>query len=142
MERILRTRLVTSLVLLVVLGAGVSLGFALERARGAETGEQAAAEGSAEAPENRGRRPMYEQVGPTEEQKIRIDSIVADHRQAMKALHAEFRAAYNPRYQALVDETRAAIKRVLTPEQAVEYDSLVAAYERRRAERSSGEGRN
>lgn len=142
MERILRTRLVTGLVLLVVFGAGVSLGFAIERSRGASIEEVAREEGE-DAQDGRERRgPMYEQVDPTEEQKVRIDSIVRDHRKAMKALHAEFRAAYNPRYQALIDRTRSEIKGVLTPEQAQAYDSLVAAYERRRAERASRDDRD
>jgi len=65
-------------------------------------------------------------VGPSEAQKTVIDSIVAEYRTAMRALHAEFRAAYDPRYEALLRETRAAIKGVLTPAQAHAYDSLLA----------------
>ncbi len=87
------------------------------------------------------RHPLYEQVGTSAEQKVRIDSIVGNYRSAMKALHAEFRAAYNPRYEALVAETRTAIKGVLTPEQAQKYDSVVAEYEQRRGERSSRDDR-
>ena len=83
------------------------------------------------------RIPMYEQVGPDEAQKILIDSIVGEYTSSMKALHAEFRAAYNPRYQALVEDTRTAIKGVLTPEQAQAYDSILVDYEKRRAERAA-----
>lgn len=141
MEKILRTRLLTGLVLVVVFGAGLALGFAADRSLGAEPAIQAEAVDSAASDSTQSRRrPMYEQVGPTEAQKIQIDSIVRDYRGAMKSLHAEFRAAYNPRYQALIEETREAIRGVLTTEQAQAYDSLVAEYERRRAERSSGGG--
>ena len=87
------------------------------------------------------RVPMYEQVGPSERQMVAIDSIVDEHRARMKALHAEFRSAYNPRYQDLVHETREAIKGVFTEEQAMEYDSLLAAWDQGRAERGSRENR-
>ena len=57
---------------------------------------------------------------------------------------AEFQAAYDPRYRALLQETRAAIKGVFTPEQAHAYDSLIAerdslaaARERHRDEQGS-----
>jgi len=138
MERILRTRLVTGLVLAVVFGAGVVLGLALDRSLIAEPETEVAdARAGADSTTQSRRRPLYEQVEPTEEQKVRIDSIVDEYRTAMKSLHAEFRAAYNPRYEALVVGTRAAIRGVLTEEQANAYDSLVADYERRRSERSS-----
>jgi len=133
MEKMLRTRLVTVLVLAVVFSAGLVVGFAADRALAAEPAEAEVPTDSTVAPARR--VPMYEQVGPNEAQKVLIDSIVGEYRSSMKLLHAEFRAAYNPRYQALVDSTRVSIKAVLTPEQASAYDSLVAAYERERAER-------
>lgn len=138
MEKTLRTRLMTVLVLIVVFGAGVALGFAADRTLGAEPAPDLAAAPDSAAT-SRQRRPMYEQVGPTENQKILIDSIVAKSKEDMEALHAEFRAAYNPRYQALVKETREAIKGVMTPEQVKAYDSLLAEYDQRRARRSSRE---
>lgn len=136
MEKTSRTRLVTGLVLLLVFGAGVLLGVAVDRSLAAPVEEVERTGGRADDDERRRRGPMYEQVDPSEEQKILIDSIVRDHREAMKALHAEFRAAYNPRYDALITQTREAIKSALTPEQAQAYDSLVADFERRRSERS------
>lgn len=139
MERIARTRLVTMLVLAVVFGAGVLLGLAADRSL--EARQPTATAAAEEAPRQR-RVPMYEQVRPDEEQTILIEAIMKDYREAMKALHAEFRAAYNPRYDALVRETREAIKGVFTPEQAIAYDSLIAEYERRRAERGSRERRD
>ena len=89
--------------------------------------------------EDRGRRTrMYEQVGPSEAQKTQIDSIVGQHRGDLRVLQRDFRDAY----EALIQQTRDAIKGVLTPEQAAQYDSLVAAYEKRRAERGSRENRD
>jgi Spy/CpxP family protein refolding chaperone len=142
MERILRTRVVTGLVLAVVFGAGLVLGLAVDRSLMAEPqAEVADARAGNDSTAQSRRRPLYEQVEPTEEQKVRIDSIVDQYRSAMKSLHAEFRAAYNPRYEALVSGTRAAIRGVLTAEQAKTYDSLIADYERRRSERPSRDNR-
>lgn len=140
MDRLLRTRVTTALVLAVVFGSGVLLGFAADRtmvAAPAETGTRV----DDDEEETPRRVPMYEQVGPDAAQKMVIDSIVQEYRVAMKGLHAEFRTAYDSRYQALVNETRAAIKGVLTPEQAQAYDSLVVLRERARHERDSREDR-
>lgn len=137
MEKTMRTRLTTALVLAAVFSAGLFMGVAVDRSVAATP---AVADVPADSNAVPARRvPMYEQVGPDEGQKILIDSIVGEYRTSMKALHAEFRAAYNPRYQALVDSTRVSIKGVLTPEQAHAYDSLVADLERKRAERGSRE---
>jgi Spy/CpxP family protein refolding chaperone len=135
MEKTLRTRLVTALVLVAVFSAGLLVGVAADRSVVAPT-DQAGVPADSSAAQTR-RVPMWEQVGPNEAQKILIDSIVGEYRSSMKSLHAEFRAAYNPRYQALIDGVRASIKAVLTPEQANAYDSLVAEYERERAERGA-----
>lgn len=143
MDKLLRTRLVTVVVLAAVFGAGFLVGAATDRSLAttpaADEPRTEDQEGSTEP-----RKAMYEQVGPTAEQKIVIDSIVDEYRTAMRALHAEFQAAYDPRYRALLQETRAAIKGVLTPAQVHAYDSLIAerdslaaARERRRNEQSS-----
>lgn len=141
MERMLRTRLMTGLVLVVVFGAGVVLGFAADRSVVAAPVPEAASADSAQRSARPRRHALYEQVEPTDEQKVRIDSILREHREAMKALHAEFRASYNPRYHALIEATRTAIKGVLTPAQAQAYDSLLVDYEKKRAARPSREGR-
>lgn len=140
MDKLLRTRLTTVLVLGVVFAAGLLAGFAADRSLGAA----AAPDTEVRREEERGERrvPMYEQVGPSEAQKILIDSIVSESRTAMKALHSEFRAAYDTRYRALVEETRNAIKAVLTPEQAHAYDSLAAERDRRREERGGRDDRD
>lgn len=133
MDRLLRTRVTTVLVLAAVFVAGLLLGLAVDRSLTA-TPAKDLARTEEEGPTER-RRAMYEQVGPSAAQKIVIDSIVDEYRIAMRALHAEFNAAYDPRYKALLHETRAAIKGVLTPEQAHAYDSLVAERDSLAAER-------
>lgn len=138
MERMLRTRLITGIVLAVVFGAGVLLGLAVDRSLAAKPDAEVAEAGRSREEPSQGRpHSLWEQVDPTDQQKVLIDSIVGDYRSAMKALHAEFRDAYNPRYEALLVEARKAIRGVLTSEQASQYDSLVAEFERRRAERAS-----
>lgn len=132
-----RTRLLTAILLAVVFGSGFTLGLAFDRTAVATPVEDAEA---VEA-EEEDRPPMYEQVGPTEDQSVRIDSIVVDFRTRMEALQEQFRMQYDPRYDALVDSAREAIKDVFTAEQAAQYDSLIADYERRKAEREAREAR-
>lgn len=132
MDKAPRTRLITALLLGVVFGSGFVVGLAVDTNLLAGPVDASAAEdGESEA---RRRVPMYEQVGPNEAQKASIDSIVRVHRESMRNLHREFREAYNPRYQAVLEGTREAIKGVLTPEQAIAYDSLLAENDRRRSE--------
>lgn len=133
MDKLLRTRLATVVVLTAVFASGVLVGFAADRTMDVvPPADVPRAEGEGRTQR---RSPLYEQVNPTDEQKVAIDSIVAEMRTAMRALHAEFRAAYDSRYVALINETRNAIKGVLTPEQAHAYDSLLAERDRQRAER-------
>ncbi|MHB1193286.1 MAG: hypothetical protein ACYC6F_09585 [Longimicrobiales bacterium] len=139
MDKLLRTRLITVVVLALVFGAGILLGFAADRSLVATpAGEEARTEDEEEPTQRR--RATYEQVDPTEAQKMVIDSIVKEYRTAMRALHAEFNAAYDPRYQALLRETRSAIKGVLTPQQAHAYDSLIAERDSLAAERDRQRG--
>lgn len=144
MEHGSRTRLVTAVVLAVVFGAGLLVGLAAERGLVAQPAEDVVAENDQadRNGERRNRRTrMYEQVGPTEAQGVLIDSVVKEHRQRMSALHDEFDSAYNPRYRALIQETREAILGVFTPAQAAEYQALLDSFDRRRAERDRKDDR-
>jgi hypothetical protein len=125
-------RLITALMLVVVFASGVIVGFAADTQLDARHAEAVEAD---ESGTREGRRvPMYEQVGPNESQMTSIDSIVRHHREAMGKLHRDFREAYTPRYEALIEETRVAIKGVLDPAQVMAYDSLIAERDQRRAE--------
>lgn len=138
MEQGPRARLLTAVVLVLVFVSGLAVGVALDR----EEVPPPVTTAGAERQPDEGRRervPMYMQVGPNEEQKARIDSIVKVHRESLKALEKELRDAYRPRYRALVEQTREAIKGVLNPDQVMVYDSLLADYDRRRAEREERE---
>jgi hypothetical protein len=95
---------------------------------------------------------LYVEVKPplSEKQMADADQIVARRREAVKALMAEpgvdslykqmktaekqFKQAYDPRFRALIDTSRAAIRQIMTPAQAAQYDSLLAVSDRRRRE--------
>jgi hypothetical protein len=139
MERPVRTKLVAALVLGAVFGSGLLLGYAADtRLRP----EPAVATG--DAPEmrpaesgERPRRPLvYEQLNPSPEQTVVIDSILRVHRARMNALDKEYREArdqYQASYDAVVLETREAIAGVFPPEVAAEYRRLLTENDRLRA---------
>lgn len=158
-----RTRLLSMVVLALVFASGLVVGVALDRralasaaaSEAAETPSVTEATSEGESADER-RVPMYERVGLRDDQEERIDSIVRHHRAAMRALEDEFedeyqamrdlqrqyRDAYSPRYWAIVDSTRAAIRSVLDADQAQRYDSLLDAFDRRRrSERSDSSER-
>lgn len=100
--------------------------------------------------DDRDRRLIVHGVGITPEQEARVDSIVEIHgdrvgelRRRMedeydprfRQLRQEREAAYGPRFEAILMETRRSIRSVLSEEQAVRYDSLLAEHDRREAER-------
>lgn len=143
-ERGLKARLVTVVVLALVFGSGVTAGLAWDRTPEATpTEEMAQAEsqgGEREVRERNGRsdrdhRPLLvEQVGLTSEQKARVDEIVESSRQRMRNLEKDTR----PQYRAIIEETRTAIKEVLTTEQRAEYERLLSERDRERAEHRRG----
>jgi hypothetical protein len=116
--------------LAVVFASGVLLGVA--------------GDGNLVAAESEGKKQrMYEQVGPTNDQMVFIDSIVKDHRARMDALHEEFRRAYYPIYRELIEDTRGAIMEVFSDEQAAEYEVLLDDFDQRKAaERKEKEDRD
>lgn len=156
MEKGTRTRLTTALILFLVLVSGSVLGVAVDRsleARGAASGARGwgaeARRSDGERRErgeeggdaSRRRSLIVEQVGLSEGQKARVDSIVGHYRQRMRELQeevqAELQAAYTPRYRELLEETRWEIKGVLTVGQQAVYDSLLVEHDRRREQRST-----
>jgi hypothetical protein len=145
MDRGSRTKLVTALVLGAVFGSGLLLGFAADSPFDGDVNQAAVLDSprSSEAGGERPRRPMvYEQLHPSPDQTAVIDSIMTMHRQRMNALDKEYREArhlYQARYDALIQETRAAIAGVFPPEVATEYRRLLAEFDERRAAERAAE---
>jgi len=139
MEHGSRTKLVTAVILAVVLGTGVMLGLVSDGSLVGPPVEEATMNDAdrGRVSERRRRTPMYEQVGPTEAQGVLIDSILEDQRQHMRLLHDEFRASYDPRYQAVIQQTREAILEVFTSEQASEYRVLLQEFDESRTQRGN-----
>ncbi len=152
-------RLATVAILVLVLGAGFLVGAAWDRRLDAETVAAVPDSTSTTDRNDRdgGRTPIYVRVSPSlsAAQLTAAEAIVARRREAAEALFAEpgidslydamksaehaFKAVYDPRFAALVDSSRNAIKQVMTPVQAARYDSLLAENDRRRrADRGEG----
>ena len=147
MEHGSRTRLVTAVMLVVVFASGVLLGLAADSNLSAEPTEVVTTNQEGEEPEGERRRAyIYEQVGPTPEQQVVIDSMMKVYRESRESLqeelrrgYRELRSSYNPRYGVLVEDIRGAIKDVFSEEQAAEYQALLDDWDRRRAERNENE---
>jgi len=147
MEHGARTRIVTAVVLAAVFGAGVLVGLAAKNSNV----DAEAAEVTAQAPDTaatpRSRAPkLYERVEPNETQLALIDSIVAKHRAAVNALDeerredvAQARDRYQSEFRSIVLDTREAIKHVLTPEQAAEYQRILDAWDAEKAAQRENE---
>lgn len=127
MEHGSRTRLVTALVLAAVFGTGILLGLAADSSLGAQPTESVTVptEEASGDEEPRRRGYTFEEVAPNEAQLSLIDSIVAEHRARTNALDERLKEEYRAGFRAIVLESREAIKAVLTPEQAAEYQKLL-----------------
>lgn len=135
-------RMTTLVILLVVFGAGLAVGVAVDRKVAsaadapvpspvaADEPDDAAREDEEETDEDppRERRMMIERVGLTPGQQLQVDSIVAVMGGRMSHLQKDYRT----RYWAVVDSSRASLRESLTAEQATMYDSLLAASDERR----------
>lgn len=135
-------RVTTLVIFLVVFGAGLAVGVAVDRkvASAADAPvapvvdeaepEETAGEGDEERDEDppRERRMMIERVGLSAEQQLQVDSIVA----VMGGRMSDLQKDYRTRYWAVVDSSRASLKQILDAEQVAMYDSLLAASDERR----------
>jgi hypothetical protein len=145
MEHGLRTKLVTAVVVSLVFGSGMLVGYAADGGNGVEAAvvpSKDEGQGSpAAAPPHR--TPVYEQLHPSPEQTARIDSILKDHRAQMVQIHDDFRAAretYQTKYDAVIQDTREAIAGVFPPDEAATYRELLAEFDRaRQQERASAD---
>ena len=151
-ERLQRVRVATVAILALVLSAGFLLGAVWGQRLDAQPGS--ATEGSVVPTRTRARggrrRAIYVRVTPTlsAEQLAAAEVIVARRREAAQALMTEarvdslyvvmkaaeraFKDVYNPRFTALMEGSRDAIKLVMTTAQVAYYDSLLADNDRRR----------
>jgi hypothetical protein len=149
-ESVQRTRLASGAILGLVLVTGFLLGMLWDRRLTAAPAAETAAQEPAPADQDGRRRMSFYRVQPplSEEQLAQAEAITARRRQAardlfeeplidslydaMKRAEDEFEDVYDPRFGALVDSSRAAIKQLMTPEQATNYDSILAEGDRRR----------
>jgi hypothetical protein len=143
----------TAIILAVVFTSGVLLGLAADSGLSAEPtapqGAAVAAEEAAEAEtaeaesdaavEATERRYTYHRVEPNEEQLARIDVIVAEWRARREAFDNESRDRWEAGRRELVLEVRKAIKSVLSPEQAAEYQRLLDDWDAEQAAESANE---
>lgn len=136
LQTLQRTRLATVAILVLVFGTGVLMGLVLDRSlNAAPVSEEKVVDGGKEtAEEEAPRRYGFELVGLTPEQRAIVDSIVVEHRASMSALRKQFSDEYDPQYRAIVEATRESIKKVMTPDQATMYDSIMSERDRARAE--------
>jgi hypothetical protein len=147
-----RTKLATVGILALVLGAGFLLGAAWNRRLDAEpvTLSTDSSPAAPAGPREGGRQPMYMLVQPplTPDQLTAAEEIVARRRDgvrqmlaepgidslydAMKGAEKRFKGVYDPRFRELIETSRAGIREIMTPDQARQYDSLLADFDGRR----------
>lgn len=147
-----RARLVTGAILGLVLAAGFLLGMAWDRRLATSPAVEAATDPAQAGTEDRRRRRrgLFHRVEPAldADQLAEAEAITALRREAarslfseplidslynaMKAAEDDFEEMYDPPFRALIDSSRAAIRQLMTPEQATNYDSVLAENDRRR----------
>lgn len=139
-----RTKLITAVVLALVFGTGMLVGYAVDGGGGAEAAvAPSRGSESTAAARTTHRSPVYEQLHPTPEQTERIDSILRDHRDQMVEIHDELRTArqtYQAKYDAVIQDTREAIAGVFPPEEATRYRKLLAEFDRARERERASQG--
>lgn len=133
-----RSTLGAALALLLVFGAGVAAGVAVERVwfddgPGDRAAEQR--EGDRDDREHTVIERFSEELELTDAQETRIDTILAGVRDRMHEMWSEVR----PRYRSVVDSARGRIEEVLTEEQAERYRELLRREAERRDDRWDGD---
>ncbi|HEX5872214.1 MAG TPA: hypothetical protein VFY65_17410 [Longimicrobium sp.] len=127
-----RMRIAGMALLAVTFAVGMLAGTAFGRVLSAREPDARAA--AAECEQQRGPHHIFDELDLTPEQRTRIDGIMARRRERTDSLWK----ADGTRIRAAVDSTRAEIRAVLTPTQAVEYDRLRQEHEdRKRRERQA-----
>ena len=132
----LKARMVAAAALILLFGSGVAVGLAWDQTANASTLEEVRSEERSER-EGMRRRLIVDDVGLSAVQQASVDSLVVFHRQRMSDLNAEFR----PRYRTVIADLREEIKQVLTVDQRVTYDVLLAEHDADRTARRRGNSR-
>ena len=126
----LKARMVAAAALVLLFGSGVVVGLALDQTASASPLGEVRADVRSER-EARRRGLIVDGVGLSAVQRTSVDSLVVYHRQRMSALDTEFR----PRYRTVITDLREEIMLVLTIDQRVTYDVLLAEHDAERAAR-------
>jgi Spy/CpxP family protein refolding chaperone len=121
-----RMRMAGMALLAVTFAVGMLAGTAFGRVLSAR--EPDAASASAECEQRRGPHHIFDKLDLSAEQRTRIDGIMERRR----ALTDSLWQTDGARIRGVVDATRAEIRAVLTPAQAVQYDRLRAEHEERK----------
>jgi hypothetical protein len=127
----LRAKTIAGTALVLLFGSGVVVGLAWDRTASASTSTPEVREDERSEREGARHRLIVDNVGLSVVQKTSVDSLVVFHRQRMSDLDTEFQ----PRYRAVIRDLREEIKGVLTDDQRVKYDVLLAEHDATRAER-------
>ncbi len=125
-----KARMVAGTALVLLFGSGIVVGLAWNQTASAGPTEEVRTEERSRS-RGRRRRMIVDNVGLSAVQKSAVDSLVVFHRQLMSDLDKEFQ----PRYRALIHDLREEIKQVLTDDQRIRYDVLLAERDAERAER-------
>jgi Spy/CpxP family protein refolding chaperone len=131
-----KSRLVAGVVLVLVLVAGIAIGFFLHQAVPWRTGHHGLAiggppHGPPPGLKNRMLERLDRELKLTPEQHARIDTVLTRREADLRALMSETR----PRFDSIASRTRSEIQAVLTPEQREEFAEIVQRMEARRARR-------
>ena len=119
-ENALKAKLVAATALVFLFGSGVVVGLAWDQTLSASTLTETR---RGERPEReRTRYPMtIDKVGLSAVQKVTVDSLYFFYGQRLSDLNKDFQ----PRFRAVMGDFRAELRRILTEDQRVTYDSLV-----------------
>ena len=131
-----KAKTVAATALILLFGSGVVVGLAWDQTANASTPEEV--RGDARSERERAHHPMIvDRVGLSVVQKATVDSLVSFHRQRMSDLNTDFRT----RYRAVIGDLRVEIRQVLTDDQRLKYDTLLAEYEEEHAARRRNNSR-
>ena len=133
---VFKAKTVAATALILLFGSGVVVGFAWDQMANASTLEEVRRDTRGER-DGRRRRMIVDNVGLSTVQKASVDSLVSFHRQRMSDLDREFQ----PRYRTLIADLREEIKQVLTDDQRVTYDVLLAEHDAERTARRRNNSR-